>query len=450
MKEVLLYALGVLVVVVVLAASIGLHEIGHMVPAKKFGVRVTQWMIGFGPTVWSRRIGETEYGIKALPLGGYIRMIGMFPPAAGDAPGTVRESSTGAFQSLADDARRLSAAEVRPGDEDRVFYKLSAPKKIVVMLGGPVMNLAIGFVLLGILVVSFGNPNEIVTTRTIDAVSECVVPASRTSSGQTECGADDPLAPAAEAGILPGDEVVTFDGAAVTSWDGLRAAIRASAGRSVDVTVLRDGAEMVLTVTPLLNEVAVTADGEVVTGADGELVTEEVGFLGVVPVVRPAPATVSDVPGVVGDAVWRTAGIVVNLPQRMGDVAQAAFGDAERDPEGPIGVVGVGRLAGEISSLPQFTYSDRTSAMLGLLGGLNIALFVFNLIPLMPLDGGHVAGALWEGARRQAARLRGRADPGPIDVARLMPLTYGIAVLLIGMSALLLYADIVRPISLRG
>ena len=447
MTEVLLYVLGVLIVVVVLAASIGLHEIGHMVPAKRFGVRVTQWMIGFGPTVWSRRIGETEYGVKALPLGGYIRMIGMFPPAPGDAPGTVRESSTGAFQSLADDARRLSASEIAAGDENRVFYKLSVPKKVVVMLGGPVMNLVIGFVLLGILVLSFGNPNEAITTRTIAAVSECVVPAS---AEQAECGADDPLAPAAEAGIQPGDEVVSFDGAAVTSWDAWREDIRASAGRAVDVTVLREGVEVDLTVTPLLNEVAVVADDEVVTGPDGEIVTEEVGFLGVVPVQRPAPATAADVPVVVGDAIWRTAGIVVNLPERMVDVASAAFGDAERDPEGPIGVVGVGRLAGEISSLPEFTTQDRVMSMLGLLGGLNIALFVFNLIPLMPLDGGHVAGALWEGARRQLARLRGRKDPGPVDIARLMPLTYGIAVLLIGMSALLLYADIVRPISLRG
>jgi Zn-dependent protease len=135
----------------------------------------------------------------------------------------------------------------------------------------------------------------------------------------------------------------------------------------------------------------------------------------------------------------------------MVDVAQAAFGSEERDPNGPIGVVGVGRLSGEVASSDLLASTrERVAVMLSLLGSLNIALFVFNLVPLMPLDGGHVAGALWEGARRQLAKLRGRPDPGPVDIARLMPLTYAIATVLVAMSGLLLYADIVRPITLGG
>ena len=445
MTEVLAYAAGVLVFVVVIAASIGLHEIGHMVPAKKFGVRVTQWMIGFGPTLWSRRVGETEYGIKGIPLGGYIRMIGMFPPAPGDAPGTIRESSTGAFQNLAEDARRVSAAEMRPGDENRVFYKLSAPKKVVVMLGGPTMNLVIGFVLLGIMLVGIGLP---AATTTVAEVSECVVPAS---SEQTECGADDPTAPANEAGVRPGDHIVSFGGQPTPEWDDVRTAIRANTGRATSLVVERDGEQLTFEVTPLLTERPVLDDDDrLVQRDDGTFVTEEVGFLGVSPTAEMRTQPLTAVPGYVAEQAWATAGVIVNLPQRMIEVGEAAFGDAERDPNGVIGVVGVGRLAGEISSLPQFTTQDRVASMLALLGGLNIALFVFNLIPLMPLDGGHVAGALWEGTRRQVAWVRGRADPGPVDIARLMPLTYAIAVLLIGMSALLLYADIVRPISLRG
>lgn len=95
-----LFVLGVLIIGLGLAVSIALHEIGHLVPAKAFGVRVTQYMIGFGPTMWSRTRGETEYGVKAIPLGGYIRMIGMYPPHRGDAPGTVREDSTGFIQQM--------------------------------------------------------------------------------------------------------------------------------------------------------------------------------------------------------------------------------------------------------------------------------------------------------------------------------------------------------------
>ena len=133
----LAFILGVLFMATGIAVSIALHEVGHLVPAKRFGVRVTQYMVGFGPTMWSRRRGETEYGVKAIPLGGYIRMIGMFPPRKGDDPGTVRVSSTGRFSQLVDEARAASLEEVRPGDENRVFYKLSVPKKVIVMLGGP-------------------------------------------------------------------------------------------------------------------------------------------------------------------------------------------------------------------------------------------------------------------------------------------------------------------------
>ena len=167
----MLYVAGVLIIFVGIALSIALHEIGHLVPAKRFGVRVPQYMVGFGPTVWSRQRGETEYGIKAIPLGGYIRMIGMFPPKPGDLPGQVRTSSTGRFSQLADEARAQSFEEVRPGDEDRLFYKLSVPKKVTVMLGGPMMNLLIAFLIFGGIFTLYGTAQ---TTPTVSAVSECV------------------------------------------------------------------------------------------------------------------------------------------------------------------------------------------------------------------------------------------------------------------------------------
>jgi membrane-associated protease RseP (regulator of RpoE activity) len=140
--------------------------------------------------------------------------------------------------------------------------------------------------------------------------------------------------------------------------------------------------------------------------------------------------------------------VIVNLPARLVGVAQAAFGSGERDPNGPISVVGVGRVAGEIASNDQISLTSKAASLIGILGSLNIALFVFNLIPLLPLDGGHVIGALWEGLRRSVARLLGRRDPGPVDTAKLMPLTFAVAILLGGMSVLLIYADIVRPVQI--
>lgn len=436
----LAFVIGVAIIVVGLAVSIGLHEIGHLVPAKLFGVKVTQYMIGFGPTIWSKRKGETEYGIKAIPLGGYIAMIGMFPPGKG---GAAKEDSTGFFRTLVQDARDSSAESITTGDEHRAFYRLPVWKRIVVMFGGPFMNLLLAIVLFAVLLMGFGISQP---STTIGSVSECALPA--TSERQT-CEPGDPAAPGAEAGLQPGDTILVVAGEPIESWTESTAIIRDHPGETIDLIVLRDGDEVSLEVTPLLSERYVTDEqGMVVTDAAGEPVTVQAGFVGIGPASETVRQPVTAVLPQVGANVQAVAGIILNLPQRIIDVAEAAFGPEERDPNGPISVVGVGRVAGEIASLDEVPLASKAAGLVGILASLNVALFVFNLIPLLPLDGGHIAGALWEAIRRGWAKVRRRPDPGPVDLAKLMPLTFAVVIVLGAMSALLIYADIVKPVSL--
>ena len=452
MESVVVGVLGVLVLAFGVAASIALHEIGHLVPAKRFGIKCTQYMVGFGPTVWSTRRGETEYGVKAIPLGGYVRMLGMFPPKPGEAP---REGSTGRLALLVDQARESAQREIEPGDRDRLFYQRSIPQRVVVMLGGPVMNLLIALVLFTLLLTTYGTAKDV---PVVSAVSQCVLPVSTSAkTPDPTCPATGATpTPAVAAGLQAGDRIVSFAGTRIEEWSTLQTLIRANPGRTLPLVVERAGREQTLSVTLIRdNRPKLDRYGTPVTDTNGKIVLVPVGFLGVSPTVSRAPLPLSAVPAEFGSFLVRTVDAITNIPAKMVGVVKAATFQGERDPNGPISIVGVGRIAGEIGAAQgtpsnPIHFSDKLAGWVGLIGSLNLALFVFNLVPLLPLDGGHVAGALWEGLRRRVARVLRRPDPGPFDIAKLLPLTYVVASVLLTMSVLLIYADIVNPIKVTG
>lgn len=437
----LAFIVGVVLLVVGLAVSIALHEIGHLVPAKLFGVRVGQYMIGFGPTLWSKKIGETEYGVKALPLGGYISMAGMYPPSPEEAAGKPAGRMRRLFATMVQDARSAND-ETLVGAEERVFYKLPVHKRIIVMLGGPVMNLLLAIVLFAVLFSGIGMQTA---TTTIASVSECVIPAD---AGRTDCTPDDPAAPAAGAGVLPGDVLISVGGTAVATFAEASAIIQASPDEPLPIVVARDGAERSLTITPALTTRVVTDDmGREVVGEDGVVQTEEVGFAGVGAQVAMVPQPIWEGPQAAFEHVGAVAGIMTQLPVRVYNTAVDLFVGNERDPNGPLSVVGAGRLAGDIAAVDA-PVLNRAAGLISLLASLNIALFVFNLIPLLPLDGGHVVVALWDGLKRAWARFTRRGASRPADATKLVPVTFVVVVLLVGMGGILILADLFNPVTL--
>ncbi|MGI5287986.1 M50 family metallopeptidase [Nonomuraea polychroma] len=431
-----LFLVGILIFLIGLMLSIALHELGHLVPAKLFGVKVTQYMVGFGSTAWSRRKGETEYGIKWIPFGGYIRMIGMLPPRPGDDPGKVRNTSTGPFQALIESARDAAQEEVRPGDEDRVFYRKKWWQKVIIMSGGPLMNFVLAFVFFSILLVGIGLPSwaPVVSPET----NTCVIPIAEQ---RTTCKPTDPLTPAAQAKLQPGDRMVSFDGQKINTWEDATRLIRGHGPGPVKLGIVRDGKPMTLDVTLIAQDRP--------NLQDPQKIDKNVGFLGVLPTEVMERQSMGEVVGYMGELTARVAQSLLNLPEKMVGVWHAAFSGDERDPEGPIGVVGAGRLNGEILA-SDLSNEKKLAFVVNILAGFNLAIGMFNLIPLLPLDGGHVAGGLWEGIKRAYAKIMRRPEPKYVDIAKVLPLTYAIAIVMIIMASLLVYADLVNPLTLTG
>jgi membrane-associated protease RseP (regulator of RpoE activity) len=423
--------IGIVIFFLGILFSVAWHELGHFTTAKWFGIKVPEFMVGFGRTIWSRKVGETEFGLKAVPLGGYIRMIGMIPPAKGQTLG--RSRRTGPFQGLIDDARRQSAMDVLPEDADRQFYLRAPWKRIIVMFAGPFMNLILAVVLFAIVLMGIGVPTS---TTSVGAVSACVVSATAATE---QCPPGAPPTPAAAAGFRAGDRIVAFNGHPYSQFDGrnLQDAIRASSG-PVTITVERAGQRLDLNATPIRTQLA---------SFDGASQTVQGGFLGVSLVSAYQRQDVGAVFGQIGNIVARTGNAIVQLPSRVPGLFGSVFLGEQRDVNGPIGIVGASRIGGEILASDAPPVAE-LSVFLQLLAGLNISLFLFNLLPIPPLDGGQIFPAIWESIKRRIARLRGRPDPGPVDVAKLMPVAYVVALVFIGWSALLFVADIINPVQL--
>ncbi|MCX5330980.1 MULTISPECIES: RIP metalloprotease [unclassified Streptomyces] len=427
-----MFILGIVVFAFGLLASIAWHELGHLSTAKLFGIRVPQYMVGFGPTIWSRNKGETEYGVKAIPFGGYIRMIGMFPPGA---DGKLEARSTSPWRGMIEDARSAAYEELKPGDENRMFYTRKPWKRVIVMFAGPFMNLILAVALFLTVLMGFGIQQQ---TTDVASVSPCVI---SQSENRDTCKKTDAASPAAAAGMKKGDKIVSFAGVKTDDWNTLSDLIRDSAGKTVAIVVDRDGKEVPLQAKIATNLVAKKDSNG--TYVEGEYV--KAGFLGFSAATGVVKQDFGDSVVWMTDRVGDAVDSLAALPSKIPALWDAAFGDGQREPDSPMGVVGAARVGGEIATL-DIPASQQLAMFVMLLAGFNLSLFLFNMLPLLPLDGGHIAGALWESLRRNVAKVLRRPDPGPFDVAKLMPVAYVVAGIFICFTVLVLIADVVNPV----
>ena len=400
----MIYTAGALGFVVALLLSVVLHEGGHFLTARRYGMKATQFFVGFGPTLFSRQRGETEYGVKAIPAGGFVKIVGMTP-----------------------------LEKIDPADEPRAFYRQPTRRKVVVLAAGSTMHflLAVVLVLAGTFLIGV----QTLAAPGIARALPCV-----TASAEEICTPSAPRSPAAAAGIVDGDRVVAVAGEPVTGARALIERVRASPGRPLVLTVERDGARRDVTVTPAaVDRPSLTQPGT----------TERVGAIGVqvrqhIVTERRGVAESLRASADIGELFL--VGIKRTVTEKLGSVTKLYSPD--RDPEGLIGVVGAGRISGEVLASEE-TAGVKALSFVLLVASLNLFVGLFNLLPLLPLDGGHIAVALYESARDRVRRLRGYRGPlQRVDYNKLMPLTYGVAASLLVLTVVLLGADLVNPVRL--
>ncbi len=388
------YGLPLLIVIFALMAMIFLHELGHYITAKRAGMKVTEFFLGFGPRLWSFRRGETEYGLKAIPAGAYVRIIGM-----------------------------SNLEEVDPADEARTYRQKGYAQRLSVAFAGSAMHFAIALVLWFTIVVGFG-------VQDVDSNRWTVGELTALDSGAS---------PAQDAGVEVGDRIVSVDGQTFDSFDDLAVYLRARPDQQVTVVVERDGEE--ITLEPEL--ASRVADGETV------------GYLGIGPTfdrVRMNPVSgVVDSVSKTGQTMWLSvkglgalfspSGISGYLDTLSGedsssDSSSSTSGSSSSSSSSSetrvTSIVGIGRTGTQAVEAGAVT-------MIGFMFLLNVFIGVFNLVPLLPFDGGHVAIATYEQLRSRGGR-RYMAD-----VSKLMPLTYAVVGVLGFLFVTSIYLDVTSP-----
>ena len=378
--------IGILAFVFALLFSVMVHEFGHYLTARRYGMRVSEFFLGFGTRIWSRKRGETEFGIKAIPAGGYCRIEGMTPQD-----------------------------EMPEGEADRAFYRASSGRKLIVLGAGSFLHFVLGYLMLFVLLAGVGVNQVLPVINSVAANSA-----------------------AEAAGFQKGDEILAIDGDRSTDWQSQLQKIRDSKGRDLTFTIKRDGVEQTITAAPRMTNIE-DGTSRYVLGIINEFGTKRIS-----PVTSVVDA---------GELTWRftsaSAKSLVQLPTKIPALWGQTFGGQERDENGLVGVVGVARVSGQAAASGELTFSERLGTFILIVASLNIFVGLFNLLPILPLDGGHMAVAIADEIRALFARLRRKPRPAAIDVQVLTPITAVVFVVLAALTVLLLIADIFNPITLN-